>query len=84
VSAIRYKGVPNNPYRVHPQIKLTAIPTIIKWTKVVFVIAALGTKKAFYSLHFTSYPSHTQAGPGDRLVENDCRSEEAVARFLSA
>jgi hypothetical protein len=30
----RYKGVPTNPYRVHPQIKLVSVPTIIKWTKV--------------------------------------------------
>lgn len=28
-----YKGVPTNPYRVHPQIKLVSVPTIIKWTK---------------------------------------------------
>jgi len=27
-----YKGNPNHPYRLHPQIKLTAIPTLLHWT----------------------------------------------------
>ncbi|KAJ3272782.1 hypothetical protein HK104_004406, partial [Borealophlyctis nickersoniae] len=29
----RYKNNPTHPYRIHPQIKLTAVPTLIEWTK---------------------------------------------------
>jgi hypothetical protein len=28
---IRYKGNPEYPYRVHPQLKLKAVPTIYRW-----------------------------------------------------
>ncbi|KAJ3053498.1 Thioredoxin domain-containing protein 17 [Rhizophlyctis rosea] len=28
-----YKNVPTHPYRVHPQIKLVGVPTILEWTK---------------------------------------------------
>jgi len=30
----RYKNKPEHPYRLHPQIKLTAVPTLVRWTKV--------------------------------------------------
>jgi hypothetical protein len=26
-----YKGNPRHPYRVHPKIRLTAVPTLLKW-----------------------------------------------------
>ena len=32
----RYKNKPEHLYRVHPQVKVTAVPTLIHWTKVRF------------------------------------------------
>ncbi|KNC52593.1 thioredoxin fold domain-containing protein [Thecamonas trahens ATCC 50062] len=52
-----YKNNPDHPYRVHPQIALTAIPTLIAWTA---------------------------DGPGARLVEEECASEEAIAELVAS
>jgi len=33
VARAEYKGNPNYPYRKHPQIQLTGVPTLVHWTK---------------------------------------------------
>merc|ERR1711916_236725 len=52
-----YKNNPDHPYRTHPEIALTAIPTLIAWG---------------------------QDGPGARLVEGECHSQEAVVELYAS
>ena len=51
------KNNPDHPYRTHPEIALTAIPTLIAWG---------------------------QDGPGARLVEGECHSQEAVVELYAS